>query len=627
MKKQNIAIAFILVIFISLNMNLKAQKDRSEIDGKYKWNLTDLYKTDDEWRKAKEEIIKELPKIEEFKGTLTKSADNLLKCFEFKDKLSKEAVKLYIYAHMNSDLNTGDMKYSGMAQELQQVFTDFGAKAAYIEPELLSVDYSIYESFINEEPKLKIYEKGLKDLFLHAEHTLSEPEERIMALSGMTSGTAASIYKVFSNAERPNPTVKLSTGEEVTLSSAGYSKYRAVPNREDRELVFKEFWNNYEKYQATYGEMLNGQVKAALFSSKARKYESSLEAALFPNDIPTDVYYSLIKNVNDNLPAFHRYLKLKKRMMGLDTLKYSDLYAPAVKGVELSYTYDEAKDIILEALKPLGKDYISVVEQAFNERWIDVYPTPGKRSGAYSNGSYYDGHPYILLNYNDMYEDVSTTAHELGHTMQSYYSNKTQPYTTSDYTIFVAEVASTFNEVLLFEYMNKKIKDDDVKLSLLMDRLDGFKGTLFRQTQFAEFELKMHEMAQQGKPLTGESLSNLYYDIVKRYYGSDDNICKVDDYIKMEWAYIPHFYYNFYVYQYSTSFIASNTLAEKVLNKDKGALDNYIAFLSSGCSDYPINQLKDAGVDMTSPEAFTETINAMNKVMDEIEEILDKKGL
>ncbi len=627
MRKQNKTFAFILLFTLAFSVCINAQKNRSEIDDKYKWDLTDLYKTDADWQKAKEEVIAEIQKIEDFKGTLTKSAANLLSCLEFNANLDKEASRLYSYAHMNSDQNTGDMKYSGMTQELRQIFTEYGAKAAFIEPELLSVDYSVYEGFIADEPKLKIYEKGLKDLFLHQKHTLSEPEERIMALSGMTGGTAASIYKVFSNAERPNPTVKLSTGEEVTLSSAGYSKYRAVPNREDRELVFKEFWTNYENYQATYGEMLNGQVKSALFDSKARKYESSLEAALFPNDIPTDVYYTLVKNVNDNLPTFHRYLKLKKRMMGLDTLKYSDLYAPAVKGVELSYTYDEAQDLILNALKPLGKDYVSVVEKAFNERWIDVYPTPGKRSGAYSNGSFYDGHPYILLNYNDMYEDVSTTAHELGHTMQSYYSNKTQPYNLADYTIFVAEVASTFNEVLLFEYMKDKIKDDDVKLSLLMDRLDGFKGTLFRQTQFAEFELKMHEMAQEGKPLTGESLSDLYYDIVKKYYGNDENVCKVDDYIKMEWAYIPHFYYNFYVYQYSTSFIASNTLAEKVLNKEKGALDNYLTFLSAGCSDYPINELKDAGVDMTSPEAFTETINAMNEVMDEIENILDKKGL
>jgi len=283
--------------------------------------------------------------------------------------------------------------------------------------------------------------------------------------------------------------------------------------------------------------------------------------------------------------------------------------------------------MILESLDLLGDEYVSTVKKAFNERWIDVYPTTGKRSGAYSEGAFYDGHPFILLNYNGLYNDVSTVTHELGHTMHSYFSNKTQPYPTSDYTIFVAEVASTFNEVLLFDYMMKTITNDDVKLSLLMDRLNGFKGTLFRQTQFAEFELKMHEASQAGKSLTGEVLSEMYMDIVKRYYGHDEGVCFVDDYINMEWAYIPHFYYNFYVYQYSTSFTASNSLAERVLNKEEGALENYLAFLGSGGADYPIESLKKAGVDMTSSEAFDKTIVSMSRVMDEIEKILDKKGM
>jgi oligoendopeptidase F len=312
-------------------------------------------------------------------------------------------------------------------------------------------------------------------------------------------------------------------------------------------------------------------------------------------------------------------------MLGVDTLKYLDLYAPVVEDLDLKYTYDEAVKITLDALKPLGDDYMSVVKKATGERWIDVYPTPGKRSGAYSNGAFYDGHPFILLNYTELYNDVSTLVHELGHTMHSYYSNKNQPYPLSDYQIFVAEVASTLNEVLLFNYMLEKVEDDDVRLAMLMNWLDSFKGTLFRQTQFAEYELRIHEEVEKGKPLTGDEFSAIYTDIVNRYYGHDKGICHVDDYISMEWAFIPHFYYNFYVYQYSTSFTASISLAEKIMEGNKEALESYLAFLSSGGSDYPIELLKKAGVDMTTSAPFDKAIESMNKVMDEIEKILNKK--
>lgn len=627
MRTQKIAFTLTLLLTIIFSLESFGQKERSEIDDKYKWDLSDIYKTEDSWKEAKEKLVEKLPKIDNFKGKLTQSASDLLACLEFSSKISKEASKLYIYANMHSDLDTRDMKYSGMTKELQQLFSDYSAKIAFINPEILSAGWNLIERFINEEPKLKVYEKRLKDLYLRQEHILSEPEERIIALSSMVTGIPSSVYSTFSNAEMPNPEVTLSTGEKVVLSAAGYSKYRASANREDRKLVFEEYWKNYKKFQATFGELLYGEVKKSLFKSKARHYNSSLEAALKPKNIPTDVYHSLVENVNKNLPAFHRYLKIKKRMMGLDTLKYLDLYAPAVKGIDLKFNYEEAQGMILESLELLGDEYVSTVKRAFNEKWIDVYPTTAKRSGAYSNGAFYDGHPFILLNYNGLYLDVSTTTHELGHTMHSYFSNKTQPYPTSRYIIFVAEVASTFNEVLLFEYMMKTIKDEDIKLSLLMDRLNDFKGTLFRQTQFAEFELKIHEASQAGKPLTGEVLSEIYMDIVKRYYGHNEGICYVDDYINMEWAYIPHFYYNFYVYQYSTSFTASNSLAERVLNKEDGALENYLAFLGTGGSDYPIELLKKAGVDMTSSEAFDKTIISMTRVMDDIEKILDKKGM
>jgi oligoendopeptidase F len=620
-------VVIILVFCIFATMNGYSQKNREDVPDQYKWNLSDIFKSDAEWRAAKDQITLQLGEVERFKGTLTQSAGNLLKCLEYNSSIAKEATKLYIYAGMNSDLDTRDMKYTGMKQELQQLFADFGAKSAFIDPEILSVDWSVIDGFLKQDPKLDVYRIKLENLFRTKKHTLSEPEERIMALSGLISDNAYSTYNTFSNAEMPSPEVTLTNGEKISVGSSEYSIYRASPNRADREIVFNAFWDNYAKYKATYGELLNGNVKKDMFQAKARHYDSSLESAMYPNNIPADVYHSLVDNVNKNLPAFHRYLKIKKRMMGVDTLKYLDLYAPVVKDINLKYSYEEAAKMVLEALKPLGNEYVSTVKKAIDNRWIDVVPTTNKQTGAYSNGSDYDGHPYILLNFNGLYDDVSTMAHELGHTMQSYFSNKTQPYPLADYETFVAEVASTFNEVLLFNYMINKVQDDDLKLSLLMDWLDRFKGTLFRQTQFAEFELKIHETAEKGMPLTGDTFSQIYSDIVKAYYGHDKGICYIDDYINMEWAFIPHFYYNFYVYQYSTSFTASISLAEKVMNGEPGALEKYITFLSSGGSDYPIALLKKAGVDMTSTDPFDKTIVAMNKVMDEIEKILDKKKI
>ena len=338
------------------------------------------------------------------------------------------------------------------------------------------------------------------------------------------------------------------------------------------------------------------------------------------------VYHSLVDNVNANLATFHRYLKLRKRILGVDTLHYYDLYAPLLRGVDLKYSVDESKQNVLASLAPLGDEYLAVTKRAFSDRWIDVFPTEGKRSGAYSNGSAYDVHPYMLLNFNGKYDDMSTLAHELGHTMQSYFSNKTQPYPTADYPIFVAEVASTFNEALLIDHMLKTIQNDTVKLSLLGKYLEGIKGTVFRQTQFAEFELRIHDLAEQGTALTGDKLNEVYMEITKKYYGHDKGICIVDDEIQSEWSYIPHFYYNFYVYQYATAFTASCALSEQVLGGDKAETKRYLEFLSAGGSDYPINLLKKAGVDMTTSAPFDLTMKKMNRVMDEMEKILDTMG-
>jgi oligoendopeptidase F len=435
-----------------------------------------------------------------------------------------------------------------------------------------------------------------------------------------------SIFSVFSNNDLPYPRIVLSTGDTVLLNSAGYNLYRASPVRADRKRVFDTFWSTMKGFEATFAEQLLGGVNGNIFIQRARKYPTALESALDRSNIPVSVYHSLVDNVNKNLPTFHRYLKLRKRLLNLDTLRYSDIYAPVSAKIDLKYSYDEARDLIINAMAPLGKDYQDIIRKAFDERWLDVYPTTGKRSGAYSNGSVYDVHPYMLLNFNGKYNDVSTMAHELGHTMQSYLSNKTQPYPLADYPIFTAEVASTFNEALLSDYLTKNVKDNQLKLALLLNFLDNYKSTLFRQTQFAEFELAIYQIAESGQPLTSDVLNKTYGDILKKYYGNDQGICIIDDLYTREWSFVPHFYYDFYVYQYATSFTASQALAEKVMSGDKASLNKYLTFLSSGGSDYPINLLKAAGVDMTTDEPFNNAIKMMNQLMDEVEKIIVNTG-
>jgi oligoendopeptidase F len=615
------------IVFLAFSQSpvLSQSRERSEIAAEHKWKLEDLYPSDQAWDKAKQEIAAQFDDVTKYQGKLTSSASTLLACLELDSRISKEFGRLYCFASMKSDEDTGNSKYMGFKQEMQLLGTDYNSKTAFITPEIAKLDKQQIDAFMEQQPSLKVYKMALYDVLRMKAHTLSESEEKILAEAGLLADGPSSIYTVFSNAELPYPEIKLSDGTMARLNQAGYSRYRAVQNRNDRQAVFDAFWGALDKFKATFGTQLYANVKKNMFYARTRNYESSLQSALDKNNIPTEVYMALIENVTNNLDSFHRYLKLKKRMLGVETLEYSDIYAPVVKGIDLEYTYEEAEKLVLDAMEPLGEDYCRVVAEAFEKRWIDVYPSPGKRSGAYSNGDAYDVHPYILLNYNDQYEDVSTLAHELGHTMHSYYSNKNQPYPTADYPIFVAEVASTFNEALLIDKMLKEIKDGDTRLSLLMNYLDGIKGTVFRQTQFAEFELRIHEMAERGEPLTGDALTKLYSDILKRYYGHDKEVCHINELYTVEWAYIPHFYYDFYVYQYSTSFTASTALAEKVLGKEKGAVKNYIDFISAGGSDYPIELLKKAGVDMTSAEPFNKTMAAMNRTMDEIEAILEKK--
>ena len=599
------------------------ERDRTKIAEKYKWNLADIYPDDATWRKQKESIVAELPKLREFQGRLGSSAATLAAAMEAMTRLDKELSRLYVYASMLADQDTRVSEAQGMQQEMQQIYARFGAEASYIEPEILKVGTPTIEQFIAGERRLAPFAFYLRDISRRAAHTLSDAEEKILADAAPLAGSASNIYNILANADFPYPTITTSDGRTVKVDQSGYGELRTAKNRDDRKNAMAAFFGALGGFGRTYGTTINSSVQKALFYARSRKYGSNLEAALDGPNIPVSVYTRLVDGVNRHLPTFHRYLRLRKRMMGIDDdLHYYDLYAPLVSSVDLRYTPEEAQKHVIAAMAPLGPDYTATLQRAFAERWLDWYPTEGKRSGAYSNGGAYDVHPYMLLNYLGQYNDVSTLAHELGHTMHSYYSNKTQPFATANYATFVAEVASTFNEALLIDHMLKQIKDTPTRLSLLGNYLEGIKATVFRQTQFAEFELRMHEMGQKGQPITGDALARLYLDITRKYYAHDQKVTVVDDYIAHEWSYIPHFYRDFYVFQYATSFTAAEALSAKVLSGDQAATKRYLAFLGSGGSDYPVALLKNAGVDMTTDEPLDLTIKKMNVVMDEMEKLL-----
>ncbi len=602
------------------------ERDRTKIPDQYKWNLAEICPSEAAWRAAKEKLAAELPELRQFQGKLASSPKVLADALDKDYALDKELSRLYAYASMLADQDTRDAQHQGMRQEMIQLASAFAAQAAFIEPELLRAGKTTLERFVAEEPRLKVYRFYLENVMRRAAHTLTDNEEKILADAGPLASAPSDVYGILANADFPYPTVTLSDGRSVKLDQAAFNDLRTLPNRADREKVMSAFFQSLGGFGRTFGTTMNGEVQKVLFFAKARKYSTALEAVLDGPNIPVSVYTRLIDGVDRNLPAFHRYLKLRKRILGLDQLHYYDLYAPLVGSVKLEYTPEEAQKLVLSAVAPLGPEYQATIQRAFRERWIDLLPNEGKRSGAYSDGGAYDVHPYMLINFNGKYPDVSTLAHELGHTMQSHFSNRTQPYPLAGYPTFVAEVASTFNESLLIDSVLKNIKDDDTRLSLLGNYLENIKGTVFRQTQFAEFELRMHEMAAKGQPITGDALARLYLDITRKYYGHEQQICAVDDYIANEWSFIPHFYRDFYVFQYATSFMASEALAAKVKAGDQAAKERYLRFLSSGGSGYPIDLLRDAGVDMTTDEPLDLTIKTMNRVMDDMEGLLARRG-
>lgn len=621
---QRIAVVLALVVF-GASMGAQ-QRDRAGVPERYKWDLTHIYPSTAAWRAAKDKLETELPDIRRFKGKLG-TAPALADALERMTEIQKTLYRLSTYANLLADQDTRHGEHQGMRQEMTLTGTSFGTEVAFMEPEILQIGRDTLKQFVSTEPRLGSYRFYIDEILRGATHTLSEPEEKILASVASVTAAPSSTFGVFMNAEFPYPSVTLGDGRTVKVDQQAFTTLRQSPNRADREKIMSSYFRALGGFSHTLGSTLSGSVMGNKFVASMRNYESDLAARLDPANIPVSVYTRLIEGVNRSLPAFHRYLRLRKRMMGVDELHYYDLYAPLVASVDLEYTPEEAQKHIAAAVAPLGVDYVTTLNRAFNERWIDLLPNEGKRSGAYATGAAYDVHPYSLINYNGKYYDMSTVAHELGHAMHSYHSNRAQPFQLAGYETFVAEVASQFNEDLLLEHILKQVTDRDTRIAILGNYLETLKSTVFRQTQFADFELRMHQLAQQGKPLTGETISKLYLDITKKYYGHDQGVCIVDDYIAHEWSSVPHFYRSYYVFQYATSFTAATALSEGVIApgpRQAEATKRYIQFLSSGGSKHPIDLLKDAGVDMTTDAPLDLTVRKMNRVMDEIEKLLGK---
>ncbi|MFA7228263.1 MAG: oligoendopeptidase F [Melioribacteraceae bacterium] len=613
----------IMAVTMTSGFSFAQNTERKDVPDKFKWDNSILYNSIDEWQEDRLSIEKQIEKLKTFKGKMGSGSESFYSALRLYFDIYKNFYRLSDYSFRVADEDLRVSSAQAVNQQATLLGTQFGEAASFINPEILQIGKEKIDKFFAEKKELNEFKFFVEDILRLRDHTLSAREEEILASAGMITSTPNEVYGIFDNAEKPNAKVKLSTGEEVELNSSAFTKYRTVPNRADRELVMRSTFENYRKFRNTIGANLAGKIRADYFYAKNRKYKTVLESSLNGNKIPASVYENLISQIHKNLPTLHRFLKLKAKMLGIDQLHYYDLYTPLVKSVDFKFTIEEGQKLLLDVFKPMGDEYVTTVEKAFNERWIDYAPTTGKRSGAYSSGAQYDKHPYILMNWTDDYESVSTLTHELGHTMHSYFSNKNQSFVDAQYATFVAEIASTINETLLNNYMVEKVKTNEEKLYLLGSYLDLLRTTIFRQTSFAEFELELHKRMENGEPLTGEDMSSIYYEIVKKYYGNDQGACIVDEYVANEWAYIPHFVnYTYYVYQYSTSLIYATAFAEKIINEGKPAVGRFYNILNGGSSDYPIELIKKAGLDPLSSEAFDLTMAKMNKVMDQMESIL-----
>ncbi len=593
-------------------------------DPRYRWNLADIYPDRAAWEQALAGVDARIPDLEGCKGHLADSAARLKECLDGMFDLSKELRRVVSYASMLSDEDTRNAGALEMRQKAGMLRTRFSRAVSFVNPEILAAGEERIRAFLQEEPGLAVYRHYLEDILRGRPHTLGPEAESVIATAGLMSDTPYTVYSILTNADIRWPTVTLADGTEARLDPAGYTRWRAVPLRADRKLVFDTFWSTWKEYERTCGVALYSQLKRDLFYAQVRKYGSCLASALDDDNVPEAVYRTLIRETNANLPTLHRYFRLRARLLGIEDLAYYDIYPPLVEA-DLTFPIDEGEQVVLESLAPLGERYVSTVRHGFTHRWMDVFPRPGKRSGAYSSGSVYDVHPFVLMNYNDDYESLSTMAHEWGHAMHSWLANSSQPYPTADYSIFVAEVASTFNEALLLDHMLREASSDEERLFYLGSALEGLRGTFFRQAMFAEFELAIHELVEQGEALSGKRFTEIYGEILRRYHGQDQGVMEIDDAYTVEWAYIPHFYYDFYVYQYATSLAASSLFAQEVLDGTPGAVERYLGVLEAGGSEYPYELLKRAGVDLASPEPYRALISRMNRIMDRIEAILDAR--
>ncbi|UAL53333.1 oligoendopeptidase F [Metabacillus dongyingensis] len=599
---------------------VKTLPKRTDIAVEDTWKLEDIFENDEAWEAEFKEVKASLPKIGEFKGKLGDSADGFLEALTYQDAVMERLGKLYTYAHMRYDQDTGDSHYQGLNDRASNLYTQASSVSSYIIPEILSMDEAKIKGFLNEKEELKVYGHTLDEINRQRPHVLSAEQEALLAQASDVLGSSSNTFGMLNNADLEFPSIKDEDGEEVEVTHGRYIRFLESEDRRVRQDAFKAVYNTYDKYKNTFASTLGGAIKKDNFYATVRNYQSAREAALSNNNIPEEVYENLVKTVNDNLHLLHKYIELRKKVLGLDELHMYDLFTPLVKDVKMKIPYAEAKDYLLKGLAPLGEDYLAILNEGFENRWVDVHENKGKRSGAYSSGTY-GTNPYILMNWQDNVNNLFTLAHEFGHSVHSYYTRKSQPYQYGHYSIFVAEVASTCNEALLNDYLLKTIDDKKKQLYLLNHYLEGFRGTVFRQTMFAEYEHTIHKKAQEGEPLTPDLLTKLYYDLNKKYFGEH---LAVDEEIGLEWARIPHFYYNYYVYQYATGYSAATALSKQILEEGEPAVRRYLEFLKSGSSDYPIEVLKKAGVDMTSPQPIEEALKVFEEKLNEMEQLLSE---
>ncbi len=590
---------------------------RNEIDSQFKWDLEAIYSTDEKWEEDFKKVKALADQMAGFEGKLQESANTLHDALELNAKLSELMGKVFVYARMRKDEDNGNSKYQGLADRASSLSIQVGSATSFIVPEILAIPTETLNKYMADE-KLALYRQYLDEIVRMKAHVLSAELEKLLAETGEIAQASDHIFGMLNNADIKFPTIKDENGEEVELTKGRYIQFMESSNRRVREEAFTAMYETYSSLKNTFAATLNADVKKNIFYAKVRKYNSAIEASLYDDNVSVDVYNKLIETVHNNLDLMHRYVSLRKKMLGVDELHMYDLYTPIVKDIHIHIPYEEAQETVVKGLNPLGETYLTDLKKGFEQRWIDVYENKGKTSGAYSWGSY-GTHPYILLNYQKNVNDMFTLAHELGHSMHSFYSQQNQPYIYSHYKIFVAEVASTLNEALLMHYILKNTDDKKEKMYYLNHYLEQFRGTIYRQTMFAEFEKMIHDKAEQGEPLTPELLNSMYHELNVKYYGPE---MVVDELIDYEWSRIPHFYMNFYVYKYATGFSAAISLSKQILEEGQPAIDRYLTFLKSGGSDYPIELLKKAGVDMNTPEPVQQALEVFGDILNQMEELL-----